>query len=185
MNYTSAEGVTNLSANTEIVCHEEAGEPNWLQVEDKIAAFFRNQGFKVQQQVKVGSGAVIDVVALWRRAHEKHHFIIECKDWSQFYRSSERSLMKQLQRYLIGYTKTKLSKELLKRKHIIVLLGICTNSYNLPHRQVPFQWDPIKLGSIPGRRLHAVRYYITTPPNIKKVLKDSRLPTGRQCTLIY
>jgi hypothetical protein len=173
-----------LNAKTGKIHHEESEDPNWLQAEDKIAAFFRNQGFHVQQQVKVGSGAVIDVVALWRRAHEKHHLLIECKDWSKFSRSSERSLGKQLHRYLIGYTKTKLPKEPLKRKHVIILLGICTNSYNLPHRQVPFQWDPIKLGSIPGRRLHAVRYYITTPSNIKKVLNDSRLPTGRQCTLI-
>lgn len=179
------EGVTNLNAKTGKIRHEESGDPNWLQAEDNIATFFRNQGFKVQQQVKVGSGAVIDVLALWQRAHEKHHFLIECKDWSQFTRSSERSLVKQLQRYLIGYTKTKFPKEALKRKHIIILLGICANSYNFPHRQVHFHWDPRKLGSIPGRRLHAVRCYITTPSNIKKVLKDSRLPSGRQSTLVY
>jgi len=183
MRFTSVEGVTNLNAKTGIN-HEESGEPNWIQEEDKIATFFRNRGFRVQQQVKTGSG-IIDVVALWRRTHEKHHFLIECKDWGQFSRSSERDLVKQLQRYLIGYTKTKLSKEPLKRKHIIVLLGICTNSYNLPHRKVPFRWDPIELGSIPGRRLHAVRYYITTPPNLKKVLKDSSIPSGRQSTLIF
>ncbi len=148
-----------------------------------MAEFFRNRGFQVQQQVKVGPKGIIDIIALWRRTHEKHHFLIECKDRIQFSRSNENNLVNQLHRYLKGYAKTMLSKEHFGRRHIIVLLGICTNTYYMAHRQIPFKWNPNRLGSKPGRRVHAVRCYITTPLNLNKVLNAASIPLGCQCRL--
>lgn len=162
---------------------ENEGMRGWIHAEDAMAEFFRNRGFRVQQQVKVGSEGIIDVIALWRRTHEKHHFLIECKDRIQFSRSNEKDLVNQLHRYLKGYAKTKMPKEHYGRRHIIVLVGICTNTYFLAHRQIPFKWDPKQLGSKPGRRVHAVRCYITTPSNLNKVLNAANIPLGCQCRL--
>lgn len=159
---------------------ERQETPDWILAEDVVAAFFRRRGFRVEQQVKVGSGGIIDLLALWRRAHEKHHFLVECKDRRQFARADEKSLVRQLHRYLTGYTKTRLSRERGERRHIIILLGICTNTYHRPHRQISFKWNPQQLSNETGRRVHAIRCYITTPPNLKIVLHDARIPAGLQ-----
>ena len=153
--------------------------PDWRHAEDAIAELFRSRGFQVWQQVQVGSG-LVDILAQWRRDHEKHHFLVECKNRSHFSWSDEKNLVSQLHRYLVGYTKIRLPKEPFGRQHIIILLGICTRTYYWAHRQIPFKWNPKQLGSEPGRRLYAVRCYITTPPNLKKVLSDANIPSGHQ-----
>lgn len=163
--------------------HKDQKGPDWRHAENTIADFFKSRGFRVEQQVKVGSGLVMDIIAQWRRAHEKHHFLVECKDRNCFSRSHEKDLVEQLSRYLKGYIRTRLSREPFGRQHIIILLGVCTKTYYISHRQIPFKWNLKQLGSEPRRRIHAVRCYITTPSNLNKVLDAASIPLGRQSKL--
>jgi len=165
--------------NCDILYKHTQKIPDWILAEDSIAEYFRNRDFRVEQQVKVGSG-IIDLIALWRRSHEKHHFLVECKNRQQFTRADEKSLVHQLYRYLIGYIKTRLPRERRKRRHIIILLGICTNTYRRPFRQINLNYHLQNQRNETGKKIHAIRCYITTLQNVSKILHSANIHAGLQ-----
>ncbi len=174
-------GKSNQPENTndDILYKQPQEIPNWILAEDSIAEYFRNRDFRVEQQVKVESG-IIDLIALWKRSHEKHHFLIECKNHQKFTKADEKSLVHQLYRYLIGYIKTRLPREHNKRRHIIILLGICTNTYRRPFRQIDLNYYLHNQRIETGKKIHAIRCYITSPRNVSKILHSANIPAGLQ-----
>ncbi len=165
--------------NNDLLYNKTQEIPDWILAEDSIAEYFRNRDFRVEQQVKVESG-IIDLIALWRRSHEKHHFLVECKNHQQFTRANEKSLVHQLYRYLTGYIKTRLPRERSKRRHIIILLGICTNTYRRSFRQIDLNYHLQNQRIETGKNIHAIRCYITTPLNLPKILHSANIPAGLQ-----
>ena len=106
------------------------------------------------------------------------HFLVECKNRQQFTRADEKSLVHQLYRYLIGYIQTRLPRERRKRRHIIILLGICTNTYRRPFRQIDLNYHLQNQRIETGKKIHAIRCYITTPQNVSKILHNANIPAG-------
>ena len=77
--------------------------PDWKIAQSKVADYFKEHHFGVEEEVSLKSGKRIDVVALRKISNRYLNVLIEVKDWNNVTRRKESDFCTQIIQYIIEY----------------------------------------------------------------------------------
>ncbi|NHK30521.1 MAG: hypothetical protein FK730_04175 [Asgard group archaeon] len=170
---------------------------NWKSAQKNVAAFLKDHGFAIQEEVRLKNEKRMDILALKKIGKKFYHIIVEVKDWKTVSRKKEMEFCQQIINYLIQYS---LEKILLKkpgnkwnRKKIRIkdqFIGILclTKDAHFSYRKVSdhFFLKNTRIQGIPLREQVAKRIslYVTRFDFLPKVFQELQIPLLKETKLL-